>query len=92
VEFNIISWNACGLEVGAINDVVLMLENIRWDALLLQEGPLMGPGGTFSINGGHTFFVSASVSSHRPVCFFFASEMERLQDQVLPVGDAHGLC
>ena len=39
--FVAITWNACGMEAGAINDAVALLEDRPWDAILMQEGPFI---------------------------------------------------
>ena len=37
--FVAITWNACGMEAGAINDAVALLEDRPCDSILIQEGP-----------------------------------------------------
>ena len=52
--FVAITWNACGMEDGAVNDVVSQLDgDTPWDAFLLQEGPCAEQS-TYKISdGGH---------------------------------------
>ena len=39
-DFIASTWNACGMEDGAVNDMVVLLDSLgNWDAVLIQEGP-----------------------------------------------------
>lgn len=67
-DFVAVSWNACGMEKGAINDAVVLLDSgARWDALMLQEGPFTENGSYKIIDGGHSFFNGRCVGSKRSV-------------------------
>jgi hypothetical protein len=67
-KFVAITWNACGMEAGAISDAVDLLENRHWDAILVQEGPFIERSGCRTIAGGHVLFGSSSTGSKRSVC------------------------
>lgn len=69
----VMTWNACGLESGAITDVVVILDDVYWDALLIQEGPFSEKSGRTVIQGGHQFYVSATVGKKRTCCILVHS-------------------
>ena len=63
-----ITWNACGMEEGAINDAVALLDNaIRWDVVMLQEGPFTEKEFGKILDGGHVFYASRCVDTKRSV-------------------------
>ena len=64
-NFIAITWNACGMEAGAVNDLVDILaqDRIQWDAILLQEGPASEAAGGTILEGGHVLFRSAKGNS-----------------------------
>ena len=66
-EFVVWSWNACGMETGAINDMVMQLASVRWDAILMQEGPYSQLDSYSIIFGGHALFLAACERSRRSV-------------------------
>ena len=70
INFVVISWNACGMEKCAENDVVDLLgsENVYWDALLIQEGPTSDKIRAKMINGGHLFYTGKPGPMNRAGC------------------------
>jgi hypothetical protein len=76
LQFSVVSWNACGLSAGAINEVINMMGTARWDVSLLQEGPFVDESGCFEVVGGHLLFISigeswkrsAGILAHRRLC------------------------
>ena len=66
--FSEISWNACGMESGAIDDYIYMLEDLYWDAVLLQEGPFAEENSCRATEGGHLMFSSVTVGNRRTAC------------------------
>ena len=68
MKFVTVTWNACGMEQGAILDTIAMLEGCRWDAILIQEGPASEKDGASIIRGGHSIFVSKSEGKKRTAC------------------------
>ena len=63
-----ITWNACGMEEGAINDAVALLDNaIRWDVVMLQEGPFTEKEFGKILDGGHVSYASRCVDTKRSV-------------------------
>ena len=55
-----ITWNACGMEEGGIDDMIAHLEQKeQWDVVMMQEGPY-GKTETYrNATGGHAFFTGA---------------------------------
>ena len=68
-DFVVISWNACGMEAGAVNDVTKLLEedNRSWDAIMLQEGPFSQHESYSIVDGGHALFLGSSGLGKRSV-------------------------
>ena len=62
----VISWNCCGLQAGAVNDVVSVLNNWgRWDIVLVQEGPANDQMSHEVLEGGHVWFVAPKLERQR---------------------------
>ena len=68
-KFTVISWNACGMEVGAENDLADILQEQRchWDAILLQEGPTRDTPGCTIVERGHALYCGANDQGKRTV-------------------------
>ena len=67
-SFTAVTWNACGLEEGAINDVVAHLESDRiWDAVFIQEGPNNSKERFAIVDGGHAIYVGISADWERSI-------------------------
>ena len=60
-ELNIITWNAAGMDVNGLGDLIDLLEicGCAWDALLIQEGPRQEEESLSEILGGHLWYVAA---------------------------------
>ena len=59
-EFVAMTWNACGMEQGVIEDVGALLgDEERWDACMNQEGPYAEVDTYKIVAGGHAFFISS---------------------------------
>ena len=65
--FTTLSWNACGMEAGAINDMFMQLGGFHWDAVLLQEGPFTDTDTYTIVQGGHALFLGACEAGVRSV-------------------------
>ena len=63
--FVVITWNACGMEEGAVNDMIDLLENRNWDAILLQEGPFTERSCRTVVQKGHILHLSPSPGGRR---------------------------
>lgn len=70
IEFVALTWNACGMETFAKNDVVDLLNygSYRWDILLIQEGTSREEGSCAIINGGHAFYVGKHGAAKNTTC------------------------
>jgi hypothetical protein len=66
-KFVAISWNACGMEEGAVHDLVMQMGSVHWDAIMLQEGPYAESNTYTVIEGGHALFLSESGANKRSV-------------------------
>ena len=66
-KFMAITWNACGLEIGAVSDLVWQLSDVSWDAVLVQEGPFSELDSYSIVWGGHALFLAACDGSKRSV-------------------------
>ena len=59
-RFVALTWNACGMEAGFIDDVIIQLgEASRWDCLCIQEGPYVENVEYQILESGHLFFLTA---------------------------------
>ena len=69
-DFVAFTWNACGMEKCAEQDLVDMLdtEKVYWDAMLIQEGPISEKSGCKVVQGGHLFYVGPPGSNKRTAC------------------------
>ena len=69
-DFVAISWNACGMEQGAVDDLAELLEsdNIFWDVVLIQEGPAGDSSGCTIIEKGHALYIGNMNTNERTVC------------------------
>ena len=65
-----LTWNACGMEQCAEQDIIDLLEagEVYWDVVLLQEGPTREEGSCTIIAGGHAFYVGKAGSSKHTTC------------------------
>ena len=69
-DFVAFTWNTCGMEKCAEQDLVDMLdtEKVYWDAMLIQEGPISEKSGCKVVQGGHLFYVGPPGSNKRTAC------------------------
>ena len=69
-DFVAFTWNACGMEKCAEQDLVDILdtEKVYWDAMLIQEGPISEKSGCKVVQGGHLFYVGPPGSNKRTAC------------------------
>ena len=59
-KFKVLCWNACGMEEGAIEDMIFLVSrSFEWDAVLLQEGPYSNHDLYTLAPGGHALLVGA---------------------------------
>ena len=74
-KFVAITWNACGMEAGFVQDLVAQLDaGPRWDAIFLQEGPYSEHNEHRVVDGGH-FLYTAACASGQKCCHFIAPAM-----------------
>jgi hypothetical protein len=67
-EFICVSWNACGMEAGAILDAVALIENAAWDVIFIQEVPFADRSCLKTLEGVHILRISVSPDSRRSAC------------------------
>ena len=65
--FTVITWNACGLGIDAVNDLVSQLADTHFDALMIQEGPKAIVDTYKILAGGHALFLGNCGTSARSV-------------------------
>ena len=65
--FVAITWNACGMASGTINDMASQMMGFRWDAVMIQEGPMCENNTYCILEDGHALFLNASGPSKRSV-------------------------
>ena len=58
------------MEDGAISDVVDLLEDRKWDATMIQEGPFVEKSVCRILDGGHALFGSSSPDCKRQCVFY----------------------
>jgi len=67
-QFVAITWNACGMGLGFIDDMVYQLGEVsRWDCVFIQEGPFAENVEYRVLDGGHLLFLSACRPHRRSV-------------------------
>ena len=66
-SLTVITWNACGMEAGVIEDMTEQLDGERWDAIMLQEGPKVEEDTYKILRNGHAFFAGGCSTSKRSV-------------------------
>ena len=76
-DFHVLTWNACGLEAGAITDMVALLPHMRWDAICIQEGPFAEEECCKILETGHTLFLNASGANKRSVGLLINKRWDR---------------
>jgi len=69
IRFAAISWNACGMELGAVHGLIdqLRLGQVHWDAILMQEGPYAEDNLYSTLPGGHALFLGKCLGTVRSV-------------------------
>lgn len=76
----ILTRNACGMEEGAVNDLVDQIDDeARWDAILIQEGPSAETDRYKVIDGGHSLFIGACQGWNRSICILLHKRWEKLE-------------